>query len=293
MSAVTIEPPAKHALASVLATRVATGLVLVIAVLAALYLLPTPAFGLVVTLIVAAAAGEWARLIGMHGGGRLAFIGATLLAGIASCAIGVASGFRGPVIVACGAATLYWIAVALPSVLRNRQSESPLARAIGGFVVLEGALVAVVALQSRAPSVALAAMAVVWIADTSAYFAGRRFGRRRLAARISPGKTWEGVFGALLGVIVYALLLLPLARRHGYAPSMSAAAIAAWLAFCIGVAALSIIGDLFESMLKRHAGVKDSGSLLPGHGGILDRTDALLAAMPPLALAATAFLGPG
>jgi phosphatidate cytidylyltransferase len=134
-------------------------------------------------------------------------------------------------------------------------------------------------------------MAIVWLADTAAYFAGRRFGRRKLAPQISPGKTWEGVYGALVAVAVYALLLLPLARRAGYEGGFDARAIVAWIAFAIALGALSIVGDLHESLLKRRAGVKDSGAILPGHGGVLDRTDALLAAMPPVAVAATAFLG--
>ena len=107
---------------------------------------------------------------------------------------------------------------------------------------------------------------------------------------MSPGKTWEGVYGALVAVAVYALALLPLARAAGYAGPIAAPAAAAWLAFVVAVAALSVVGDLFESWLKRNAGVKDSGTVLPGHGGVLDRIDALLAAMPPLALAALAAL---
>jgi phosphatidate cytidylyltransferase len=120
----------------------------------------------------------------------------------------------------------------------------------------------------------------VWIADTAAYFCGRAWGRRKLAPAISPGKTWEGAFGALIAVVVYALLLVPLARRAGFAGPVDAASIAAWIALAILLVALSIVGDLHESLLKRRAGVKDSGALLPGHGGVLDRIDALLFAAP-------------
>jgi phosphatidate cytidylyltransferase len=130
----------------------------------------------------------------------------------------------------------------------------------------------------------------VWIADTAAYFTGRRFGRRKLAPAISPGKTWEGAFGAAIAVVVYALLLLPLARRAGYAGPIDAVSIAAWIVLAIALVALSIVGDLHESLQKRKANVKDSGTLLPGHGGVLDRVDALLAAMPPVALASLAAL---
>jgi phosphatidate cytidylyltransferase len=161
---------------------------------------------------------------------------------------------------------------------------------LSGWIVLVGAWMALVELQSRSPWLVLAAMAIVWIADTAAYFSGRAFGRRKLAPQISPGKTWEGVYGGLAAVAVYALCLVPFAREAGFAPVVGALAIALWLGFALLLAGISVIGDLFESLLKRHAGVKDSGNLLPGHGGVLDRTDALLAAMPLAAIAAQLFL---
>jgi len=124
----------------------------------------------------------------------------------------------------------------------------------------------------------LTAIAVVWAADTGAYFAGRKFGKHKLAPRISPNKTIEGLIGGVIaGVVVgvaaaFWLAEAPLAQL----PSVALVALAAVL--------FSVIGDLFESMLKRHAGVKDSGHLIPGHGGILDRLDGVLAALPVLAL---------
>jgi len=278
-------------LASALATRIATGIVLIAGILAALLLLPTLAFGAIVLLIVLVAASEWAKLIGLAKGARVGFVIAVLAAGGALLWWGAVRGFDPAVELACGAATLFWLAVGVPSVLRNWQPGSLLVRAVSAFVMLQGAFVAIVALQARSPWLALAAMAIVWLADTAAYFAGRSFGRRKLAPQISPGKTWEGVCGALVAVGVYALLLLPLARRAGYAGGFTAGAIIGWIVFAIALAALSVVGDLHESLLKRRAGVKDSGAILPGHGGVLDRTDALLAAMPPVALAATAFLG--
>jgi phosphatidate cytidylyltransferase len=175
-------------------------------------------------------------------------------------------------------------------VLASWQPSSRVTRALAAFVVLEGALVAIVALQARSAAFALAAMAIVWIADTAAYFTGRRLGRHKLAPRISPGKTWEGAAGAVVAVVAYALLLVPLARRAGFAAEVDATAIVVWILLAIALVALSIVGDLHESLLKRRAGVKDSGTLLPGHGGVLDRIDALLASMPPVALASLAFL---
>jgi phosphatidate cytidylyltransferase len=278
-------------LPSALATRAVTGIALVAGVLAALFLLPPAGWGVVVLAIVVAAADEWARLAGFRGPLRASFVGVTLAGAAALLWTLVDPALHARVVIAaCGAATLFWILVATPSVLTRSQPATALARAVSGLVVLLGAFVAIVALQMRSAWLALAAMAIVWIADTAAYFVGRRFGRRKLAPRISPGKTWEGAAGAILAVVVYALALLPLASRAGYAAPLDALRVGAWIAFAVALAALSIVGDLHESLLKRRAGVKDSGSLLPGHGGILDRTDALLAAMPPVALAASLVL---
>jgi len=152
--------------------------------------------------------------------------------------------------------------------------------------VLIGAWMALVELQARSPWLVLAAMAIVWIADTAAYFSGRAFGKHKLAPAVSPGKTWEGVYGAWVAVALYACALVPFAADAGLRAPVNAMTVIAWIVFVVLIASVSVVGDLFESLLKRHAGVKDSGALLPGHGGVLDRTDALLAAMPIVAVAA-------
>ncbi len=121
-------------------------------------------------------------------------------------------------------------------------------------------------------------LGTAWVSDTAAYFIGRRFGKRKLAPSISPGKTWEGVAGALAAVGLYALAWASLGGPMNAAP--------AWiLPVLLGLAVAGMIGDLFESLIKRQAGVKDSGKLLPGHGGILDRIDAPLAMLPLAVLA--------
>ncbi len=132
----------------------------------------------------------------------------------------------------------------------------------------------------------LSVLLIVWIADIAAYFAGRQWGRRRLAPAISPGKTWAGVGGAVAAVLAAAVLAALVAPG---VPALSnlllqrLPAVAA-LAVLAALVALSIVGDLFESLLKRQVGAKDSGRLLPGHGGVLDRIDALLAVLPAAAL---------
>ncbi|SOE49605.1 Phosphatidate cytidylyltransferase [plant metagenome] len=122
-------------------------------------------------------------------------------------------------------------------------------------------------------------MAVVWVADIGAYFAGRAFGRRKLAPRVSPGKSWEGAIAGAVLVAVYvgACSQWPGTFGHDLAQRWG---VPAALAFALLLAALSVMGDLFESLLKRRAGVKDSGSLLPGHGGVYDRIDALVPVAP-------------
>ena len=128
-------------------------------------------------------------------------------------------------------------------------------------------------------------MAIVWIADTAAYFFGRGFGRRKLAPKVSPGKTWEGVYGALAAAAVYAAAWIGLFRGAIPAAVRDLAWSAVWMIALVEVlAVLSVVGDLLESLMKRQAGVKDSGSVLPGHGGVLDRIDALTPALPTAAL---------
>lgn len=150
---------------------------------------------------------------------------------------------------------------------------------LGALVILP-TWVAMVALNAVNTWLMLAVMALVWVADIAAYFAGRAFGRRKLAPNISPGKTWEGVAGAVVGVLVYGSLVLSLSPLGGQLPLP-------WpvLALLLLVlTAVSVMGDLFESLLKRQAGIKDSSQLLPGHGGVLDRIDALTSTLPVAAL---------
>ena len=244
--------------------------------------------------IIAVAAHEWARLVGFAKSSQWLFVAATLGIGAALLfppAAGFARGWPDALVLAvCGIAALFWVVLAPPWVIARWPTQARVPMAVLGWVVLIGAWMALVELQARSPWLVLGAMAIVWIADTAAYFSGRAFGRRKLAPRVSPGKTWEGVYGAWIAVALYALVLVPYADAAGLRLPVTALSIAAWVLFLVLLASVSVVGDLFESLLKRHAGVKDSGALLPGHGGVLDRTDALLAAMPIAALAAQLFL---
>src|SRR4030095_2608484 len=139
----------------------------------------------------------------------------------------------------CGTAALFWIVLAPPWVIARWPTQARTPMAAIGLVVLIGVGVALVELQARSPWLALSAMAIVWIADTAAYFAGRAFGRRKLAPRVSPGKTWEGVFGAWIAVAVYALLLLPFAGAAGLRLPVTLGSIAVWVLFMVLLASIS------------------------------------------------------
>lgn len=279
---------------SSLGQRVATAAVLVPLVLAALFALPPRAWALVALAIIAAAGYEWAKLAGFAVQRGVAFVGGFVLLGtllLFHSAFGFARGWPDDVVLlVCGIASAFWIAIAPVWLARQWRATAWLTITPVGWIVLLGAWVAIVELQARSPWLVLAAMAVVWIADTAAYFTGRRFGRRKLAPSISPNKSWEGVFGGAGAVALYAVLLMPFAAYAGYAGAQNAFAAATFVLFVMLLCAVSIVGDLFESLLKRQAGVKDSGTLLPGHGGILDRIDALLSAMPLAAVAAALVL---
>ncbi len=276
-----------------LATRIVTAIVLIAAVLAALFLLPPLGWALAVLVAIGAAAHEWAQLCGLDRARSLVFVAATVLGALALLFAG--GGFdRGwpdrTVFSVCALATLFWLVVAPVWLARRAPPSRRIGRVVAGWIVLIGAWVALVQLQARSPWLVLAAMAIVWIADTAAYFSGRAFGKHKLAPHVSPKKSWEGVYGGLAAVAVYALVLSWLASRAGYVAASTPLVVVLFVVCAVALAAMSVVGDLVESLLKRSAGVKDSGVLLPGHGGVLDRIDALLAAMPACALLVTVFV---
>jgi phosphatidate cytidylyltransferase len=277
----------------VLRTRILTALVIVPLVLAALLLLPPRGWGVAILGVTLVAAYEWSRLCGFTRARQWVFMAVIL--GVGGCllflpAAGFSRGWPTTIVLAgCGLSGLFWILVAPEWVARRWPTTAASVMVWTGWVVLIGAWMALVELQARSSWLVLAAMAIVWIADTAAYFSGRAFGRRKLAPEISPGKTWEGVFGAMSAVALYAFLLLTFAPVMPV-PPLRPLEIAACIGYTLLIAGVSVVGDLLESLMKRHAGVKDSGKLLPGHGGVLDRTDALLAAMPLVAVAVQLFV---
>ena len=252
-----------------LKTRVLTALVLLVVFLTALFRLPAMAWLALAVLMVGAAGFEWGRLAGLSRAGTTVLI-AVLAGGLLVLA-------HEPRFVAwaCMASVAFWVGVA-PVWLKYQWHLKPAASGVLAVSLLLPAGLALVRLRELGPFVVLAIMVLVWVADSAAYFTGRAFGRHKLAPTVSPGKTWEGAAGAVVGVLVAGFLLNRYASANGM-PALNAS----WLVpQLLLITAVSIIGDLFESMLKRQAGAKDSGTLLPGHGGVLDRIDSLISTLP-------------
>ena len=253
-----------------LAQRVVTALVLAAVLLPAFLLLPKDFGTALVTAFVLGAAWEWSAFLGTPGTAARAAYVAFLAAGMAAtAAFGLAMSVAGPVL---GVGLLWWVA-AFALLLRFPVAISPVGVATAGLLVLFPAWFAMLLLLHSpvyGRSLLLLVIAVTCAADVGAYFAGRRFGRVKLAPRVSPGKTWEGVLGGLvLAAIVAAFGAVWLDASAGLGVLLG-----------LSVGAISIVGDLTASMFKRSAGLKDSGNLFPGHGGILDRIDSLTAAAP-------------
>ncbi len=270
-----------------LRTRVVTAVLLLAVFLAALFYLPALGWMLFATLVAALAAWEWGGLMGLPATQRL-LVGLALsflcggIAVLAPAALAIAPGFAESAW-ALGRwfyvpAGVFWLLV-VPLWMKYRW---PLPKSVAGLAV--GALLilptwlALVQLRQAGALELLAIMAIVWLADIAAYFSGRRFGKHKLAPSISPGKTWEGAVGAGIAVLVYGFTLAP------RLPAALSGSYGMLLLVLLVLTAISIIGDLFESLLKRQAGLKDSSNVLPGHGGVLDRIDSLTSSLPMVAL---------
>ncbi|ASR42190.1 phosphatidate cytidylyltransferase [Xanthomonas citri pv. mangiferaeindicae] len=268
-------------------TRILAALLMAPTAIAAVLLLNTPWMAAVSAIVFLAALWEWLRLAGVDD--TLARTALLLLNLLLMVAIvwGSATGGGSLVLLKMLAmvGVLWWLAAAL-WLRRYDFAAEPDAR--GRILKLAAGTLAVIPAWAALCVIhaneggehgnrwLLLALAIVWATDTGAYFAGRRFGRRKLAPRISPNKTVEGLAGGIVAGLVVALAFAPLAGAQlAQLPLVAAVAVLTVLA--------SVVGDLFESLLKRQAGAKDSGTLIPGHGGVLDRIDSVLAALPVFA----------
>jgi phosphatidate cytidylyltransferase len=249
--------------------RIITAVVALIALGLVLFVLPPLAAELIIALVIIAGAWEWSaflqcRSITM----RIVYV-SLVAAGMAA----VNLAWPDAVMSVLQAALLWWLLALVWTFVFPTRIPLAFRWLCGGFVLVP-LYAALVLLYEVSPSLLLFALLIVWAADIGAYFVGKRFGRVKLAPKISPGKTWEGVLGGMALVVILTL------GRGLWIDSN----LAALVPFCLGVAALSIVGDLTVSMFKRTVGLKDSGTLFPGHGGVLDRIDSVSAAAPLFAL---------
>ena len=273
-----------------LKTRIITAVVLLAVLLPAIFAASPWPFAVLMLLMIAAAGWEWSRLNNAPGVPALLFGAALALA----CGLTlVLLDLRAP------PAWCWWLAGPIwvlggTFALRGGPGQWPqvsrVLRMVLGALALWAAWLAVVQAKTMGINFLLSIFCLVWAADIAAYFGGRAFGKRKLAPAISPGKSWEGVWSGMLGVLVLGVAWVHGIDSHFAVDSPSLFTILVhrmgWVSLLaiIFLSAMSVVGDLFESLIKRAVGAKDSSQLLPGHGGVLDRVDALLPVFP-LALA--------
>ncbi|MBI5451543.1 MAG: phosphatidate cytidylyltransferase [Gammaproteobacteria bacterium] len=273
--------------------RILTAAVLAPLFLAALFLLPPSLLSLLFAALICLAGWEWSALAGLRRTqDRLAYIFVLIVT------LGIMAWVMTDLtmtMICLALATLFWLVVMAWLQYYQRHGHLHASRpplwfgTVVGLIVLLPCWLGIMALLTRLPDgrvLVLLLMLLVWGADTGAYFAGRRWGRRKLAVHISPGKSWEGVFGGLV-------LTLPLALATALLLAGSVGGGVLIFVLCLLTVIISVVGDLFESVVKRLSGVKDSGSVLPGHGGILDRIDSLTAAAPLFTLGLLVLLADG
>ncbi len=273
------------AIQTVLKTRIITALILAPIAIGGIFFLPPLGFALFTGAIIAVGAWEWANMAGIEQPlGRVGFALA-----VAAILFGL---LEAPANVVLWVALVWWAMCFL--LVRSYPDgsdrwSSSTARAMMGLLVLVPAWVGLNHLRTGGFQfgdsasnllLILYVFCIVWVADIGAYFSGRAFGKAKLAPRVSPGKSWAGVWGGLFAVGVFALLI-------GLWANASSGDIALLMLASLITGGISVVGDLMESMLKRFRGIKDSSHLLPGHGGIMDRIDSLTAAIPVFALIIT------
>ena len=272
-----------------LKTRIITALVALAVVLVALFVFPDWAWGLFTLFIVLAACWEWSRFITLAAPWKSVNVVMTLLAAAAvyfTYLKGSAAGveFATLKLAAFLLAAGFWLLVAPLWLACSWRPQSSVLRVVTGWLVVFPTWIAFLSLREISPWLLLSFAAIVWVADIAAYFAGQRFGRHKLAPAISPGKTVEGAAGGIAGVVLFFFAWQYVVAQSGvrgeaWVRQLQAHSGTLFALFLL-LALMSVLGDLFESWMKRGAGLKDSSNLLPGHGGILDRIDALTSTLP-------------
>ncbi|MCG8489075.1 MAG: phosphatidate cytidylyltransferase [Chromatiales bacterium] len=256
--------------------RVITALILAPLVISSVLLLPTAYVALLLAVVVLVGSREWARLSGFTALPQQLLYTLLMLLLLGCSYLWLPAAWIPAII---GIAVLWWCFVLL-RIIRYRSehtpSENALLKGLEGIVVLLPPWLALVTLHQIpdfGPGLMLFVLMLIWSADVGAYFAGHRWGNHKLAPQVSPGKTREGVYGAMVSALLCGVVLL-------WWLDTSLLKSMLILLLCLVTMLSSVVGDLFESLLKRQRGMKDSGTLLPGHGGMLDRIDSLTAAAP-------------
>jgi phosphatidate cytidylyltransferase len=266
--------------------RIITALILVAVLLAAL-VAPSPLpFALITWVMISTGGWEWARLNGLEGNAALALGAAIALGAWGMAAVGWVGAAPAQL---WDGATALWVlggAYALRAGVAAWPHHPRLVRLALGAAMLWLAWLAIAAARTQGVNLLLSIFCLVWMADVAAYFGGKALGRRKLAPSISPGKSWEGVVSGIVGVLSLALFWCWLDTRFAmdstslYTRLYARHGALGMLLALVFLTSMSVVGDLFESLVKRSAGAKDSSRLLPGHGGVLDRIDALLPVCP-------------
>lgn len=271
-----------------LVQRLLTAIILIPLISAVVLKSSTLYFSLLIAAVVFVAVWEWGRLVRLPPAGWAVFI-AAVAATVGLAVAGKISPLATRVI---SAVAMVWWAAAAGWVMRFKPAathgDAPWRGLLAGCLVLLPAFLSLRALHQDAafgPAYVLFLLVLIWAADSGAYFVGRRFGRRKLAPHVSPGKTWEGLGGGLAAAAVAAAV-------GGRLLGLSGETMMWFVPLCLAVVMVSVVGDLLESLFKRSAGVKDSGHFLPGHGGALDRIDSITAAAPAFYLGLSLFEWP-
>lgn len=276
--------------------RIITAIILLAVFFAALMAPQPEFFGILTLLFVAIGGWEWSRLNGENG--LLAYLQGSVIAFLCAGSMYFNCVSKLPTFVWYMFA-LFWI-IFTPLVLIKGSafwlSIPKKVRWVAGIILLYMAWAALWSAKLAGNNYLLSILVLVWVADSGAYFGGKRFGKRKLAPSISPGKSWEGAISGLIAVVVMVIIWVMfdrcfMAKNPGAGASIYSILLNAWswaglLVCVIFLTVMSVMGDLFESLMKRSVGIKDSSQILPGHGGVLDRTDALLPVLP-LAIAMT------
>lgn len=256
-----------------LKTRIITAILMLGVFIPALFFMPLMWWALVMLVFSVLALNEWAGLLQLNQATKRAYLMVATLLGAGALYALMVAGFHFlfyQALVIFLIVTLFWLLCVPVWLFFTTKVPAQAVNMALGILLIGSLWLALVCAKEVNPLFLLVIIFTIWLADSAAYFAGKRFGRHKLAPNISPGKTWEGVAGAMLAVSVYGAILYWMGAVNTW-----------WALPCLWLVTIAgVYGDLLESLYKRRANLKDSGQILPGHGGLLDRIDGVIPALP-------------